>query len=425
MAALQDRRIIELVQRARLAMAIGRLDEAARIWDQVLTLAPDFAEALLFHGQQRLQRGDARGARDLLLRAVAAAPKDAVVAVNLSFAQRALGDDTGEMAALSTALAADPYCYPALIAKGALLERTGHRRQASGVYRDALKIVPSDERLVPALRSAVAHARILVQENVEELDSFLEKKLSHIRVKYGQTQFKRFDEAKDAVTGRKKIYTAEPSLLNFPQLPAIPFYDHNLFPWLPDVEAQTDTIREELLLLLRKRKEGFKPYVNYPPGFPLNQWEELNNSPRWSVLYLWEHGRKHEDYCAACPRTVAALENVPLTAIQEIAPDVMFSALDPHSRIPPHNGVTNARLIVHIPLIIPERCGFRVANDVREWKVGEGWVFDDSIEHEAWNDSDLLRVILIFEIWHPALSEAERELASALISAYFEYEAEK
>jgi len=71
----------------------------------------------------------------------------------------------------------------------------------------------------------------------------------------------------------------------------------------------------------------------------------------------------------------------------------MFSLLAPHTRIPSHYGDTNARLVGHLPLILPGNCRFRVGNEIREWRYGEAWLFDDTIEHEAWNDSDEVRVI--------------------------------
>jgi aspartyl/asparaginyl beta-hydroxylase (cupin superfamily) len=95
-------------------------------------------------------------------------------------------------------------------------------------------------------------------------------------------------------------------------------------------------------------------------------------------------------------------------------PVAMFSLLKPKTRIPPHCGVSNARLVAHLPLIVPPGCGFRVGNDTREWVPGKAWVFDDTVEHEAWNDSAQLRVILMFDIWHPQLSSAERALVSAM-----------
>ena len=95
----------------------------------------------------------------------------------------------------------------------------------------------------------------------------------------------------------------------------------------------------------------------------------------------------------------------------------MFSVLQPKTRIPPHTGVSNTRLVVHLALVVPPRCGFRVGNETREWRAGHAWVFDDTIEHEAWNDSDLTRTVLIFDIWSPFLSEMERELVRRVTAA--------
>jgi aspartyl/asparaginyl beta-hydroxylase (cupin superfamily) len=108
------------------------------------------------------------------------------------------------------------------------------------------------------------------------------------------------------------------------------------------------------------------------------------------------------------------LAQLPLCDIPHYAPGAFFSVLTPHTRLPPHSGTTNTRSIVHLPLLIPEGCGFRVGANVRTWKKGSAWVFDDSIEHEAWNDSDETRIILIFDIWNPLLSAAERDLVRAL-----------
>ena len=95
----------------------------------------------------------------------------------------------------------------------------------------------------------------------------------------------------------------------------------------------------------------------------------------------------------------------------------MFSLLAPQTTIPPHVGVANFRLLCHLPLIIPGKCWFRVGEQVREWRPGTAWVFDDSIEHEAKNESDLLRIIMIFDIWHPDLSLAEQQAIAAAVGA--------
>jgi aspartyl/asparaginyl beta-hydroxylase (cupin superfamily) len=191
------------------------------------------------------------------------------------------------------------------------------------------------------------------------------------------------------------------------------FFARDDFPWLDPVEAATDAIRDEFLAVL-EAEQGFTPYLTYASDQPLNQWAELNNSPRWSAYHLLEAGRLNEANAARCPRTMAALGHAPQPDQPGRTPVAMFSLLKPKTRIPPHCGVSNVRLVTHLPLIVPGGCGFRVGNDTREWVPGKAWVFDDTIEHEAWNDSDKLRVILMFDIWHPHLSSAERTLISAM-----------
>jgi aspartyl/asparaginyl beta-hydroxylase (cupin superfamily) len=95
----------------------------------------------------------------------------------------------------------------------------------------------------------------------------------------------------------------------------------------------------------------------------------------------------------------------------------MFSLLAPGTSIPPHVGVNNARLVCHLPLVVPEGCWFRVGAETRCWKRGEALVFDDTIEHEAVNPTDQLRVMLIFDIWHPDIAPIERQAITALIEA--------
>jgi aspartyl/asparaginyl beta-hydroxylase (cupin superfamily) len=168
---------------------------------------------------------------------------------------------------------------------------------------------------------------------------------------------------------------------------------------------------------MSERADDFAPYIAYPAGAPVNQWGELNHSRRWSTFFLWKDGARQDAACALCPETAALLERLPMARQPGFAPTAMFSALEPRTRIPRHTGSSNVRLIVHLPLVLPGPAGFRVGNETREWEVGRAWVFDDTIEHEAWNDADETRVILIFDIWNPLLSEAERELITAMMAA--------
>jgi aspartyl/asparaginyl beta-hydroxylase (cupin superfamily) len=231
----------------------------------------------------------------------------------------------------------------------------------------------------------------------------------------------RFDRCLDRVLGRRRIYTPEPTAMLFPYLRNYEFYDRELFPWLEALESATDLIREELLGVLSGDQQGIEPYIAFNESLPLRQWRDLNHSRRWSAYFLWNQGRREEAHLARCPRTAAALAALPQVDIPGRGPTAFFSILDAHTTIPPHSGVTNARLTVHLPLIVPPGCRFRVGGEIREWRAGSAWVFDDTIEHEAWNDSDAPRAILIFDVWHPELTALERDLLRETIAALAEY----
>ena len=140
--------------------------------------------------------------------------------------------------------------------------------------------------------------------------------------------------------------------------------------------------RGELLNVLADGQEGLEPYV--AEAMPHARWRELNNSRRWGVFYLWKAGAPVAENLARRPKTAEALKAWPQCDLLRTGPTAVFSILDAKTRIPPHVGVNNARLIVHLPLLAPPGCGFRVGGETRSWEPGKAFVFDDSIEHEAW-----------------------------------------
>jgi len=213
----------------------------------------------------------------------------------------------------------------------------------------------------------------------------------------------------DRLCGLRKIYSPQPVGGHFPFLPNYEFFDERLFPWLGQLEAATELIRSEFLALWEDGGAP-APYVAFPEGAPVNQWQELNHSSKWGAYWLWRDGVRQDDCIAKCPGTASLMESLPLLHLPGKGPTVMFSILEPHTRIPPHTGSTNIRGTVHLPLIVPEGCAFRVGGETRAWEEGKAWVFDDTIEHEAWNDSDQTRVILIFDCWNPYLTEIERDV---------------
>jgi aspartate beta-hydroxylase len=145
-------------------------------------------------------------------------------------------------------------------------------------------------------------------------------------------------------------------------------------------------------------------------GTPQNKWTELSDSNRWDAAYLWKYGERKAAIADKCPATMTALDAIPRFEAPGRGPTAFFSLLRPNTRIPPHTGVSNTRTIIHLPLIVPEGCGFRVGGETREWVPGTAFGFDDTIEHEAWNGSNKLRGILIFDVWNPHIGEEERML---------------
>ena len=114
---------------------------------------------------------------------------------------------------------------------------------------------------------------------------------------------------------------------------------------------------------------------------------------------------------------MALLARLPQPHVTGAGPNAMFSLLAPGAHIPPHTGITNSRLVCHLPLIVPEGCWFRVGDETRLWQRGKAWVFDDTVDHEAMNPSAELRVVMIFDILHPALDPAEKAGIKAVIEA--------
>jgi aspartyl/asparaginyl beta-hydroxylase (cupin superfamily) len=207
----------------------------------------------------------------------------------------------------------------------------------------------------------------------------------------------------------------------FPHLPALEFHERRDFPWLDSIEAAADDIRSELMDVLADGPATLQPYVELGEGVPLNQWRELNHSRRWGVYFLWKTGVAFPDHLARCRRTVAALAEWPGWDVPGCGPTAMFSVLDAGTQIPPHTGVNNTRLVVHLPLVVPPGCAFRVGAERREWHPGKALVFDDTFEHEARNDSDVPRAVLILDCWNPSVSEAERELVRSTVRGITEY----
>lgn len=360
--------------------------------------------------------GRVADARRLLEAAVVETPERAEAWLKLAAMCRASGDLDAGLAAVSRALAVDPLDFSALLSKAVMLERMGRGGEAGQAYGHALAQRPRAEAIPAGLAAAVAHAEAAWRRHQEQSVAQLRAAVP------GDTALdpdarRRIDRFCTNFARVTKPYAQEPSHFHYPGLPPVEFHDRSHFPWLEALEAGTAEVRGELEALLASEAAELVPYVQYPDDVPLAQWRALNWSREWTAIHLLQNGRRIERNARHCPRTLALLAGVPQPDVPGRCPNAMFSLLAPKTRIPAHTGVANTRLVCHLPLIVPPGCGFRVGAETRVWVPGEAFVFDDTIEHEAWNDSREPRAVLIFDVWPWALSAAERSAVAAVMAA--------
>lgn len=179
------------------------------------------------------------------------------------------------------------------------------------------------------------------------------------------------------------------------------FYEADDFPFLKQLSNNVNILREELLQLIGQKKTD-----HWQTVFPEYVHSEEQGS--WQTFTFLFFCIRFAGNAELCPETTKLIAQVP----EIISCD--YSRLKANTRILPHKGFTKTVLRCHLPLLVPDetKCGIRVGNEVRSWKEGELLVFDDSFEHEAWNDSDHERIVLMFDIPNPAWGYSANEIAN-------------
>ena len=350
-------------------------------------------------------------------------PLNVIRWINLAAVHRVGGRFGAALEALDKGLTAAPRDFFALLMRASILDRQGDR-SGPEAYGIALAQEPVGVELDLPTQHAVQRAKLVHKKYLESLREHL-----HICMRAAQSDCTASEKSKlaafvdDSLRLRKRFHQ-EPLQFYYPGLPSITFYERSFFPWLQDFEECSRAISEDLHNIVGKDLDGFIPYVDYDESLPLDQWKELNRNPDWGAFHLIKGGKVIDSNARRCPRTMSALALLPQPNVPELGPAALFSALKPHTHIPPHHGISNTRLLVHLPLIVPEQCGFRVGNETRSWNAGSAFVFDDTIEHEAWNKSDQIRIILIADVWSPFLTASEKNAIAACMGAVGHFPAE-
>ncbi|KAM6411739.1 aspartyl/asparaginyl beta-hydroxylase isoform 14-T14 [Pluvialis apricaria] len=169
------------------------------------------------------------------------------------------------------------------------------------------------------------------------------------------------------------------------------------------LEKNWKLIRDEGLAVMDKKRSLFLP-----------EDENLREKGDWSQFTLWQQGRKNENACKSVPKTCALLERFP-EATGCRRGQIKYSIMHPGTHVWPHTGPTNCRLRMHLGLVIPkEGCRIRCAQENRTWEEGKVLIFDDSFEHEVWQDAENYRLIFIVDVWHPELTAQQRRTLPAI-----------
>jgi len=412
---------------ARLGEALreGRDTEAEAIAGTILARSPGHAPTLAALSLRARLRGDFERACAWARAGLGHNPCSSLLLFHLGAAHEAAGEWADAESSLRSAIESDPDNALARFWLGGVLRQRGEREQAISAWMQALAC---GERtgFLRAMSNGPGEVRQRIEAAQEAVrtarSTVLDDALRPLRERHGAAALGRIERAFAGYFGGEAPQSTrplqQPSFLFVPGLPDKPWWERQTFPHFAAIEAQTDAIRDELLQVLAD-EDGLAPYVDMPDDAPAApMWRTLNRSPQWSGYHLYRHGERIEEHARRCPRTMAALDALPLLRIPGHGPEALFSVLRPGTHIPPHTGVINGRLTVHLPLIVPPDCGaLAVAREPREWREGECLAFDDSYVHEAWNRSAHTRVVLIFDAWNPDLSVAEREALSAGIAA--------
>ncbi|WP_321489671.1 aspartyl/asparaginyl beta-hydroxylase domain-containing protein [uncultured Hyphomonas sp.] len=312
-----------------------------------------------------------------------------------------------------------PHDLGSLLLLGDVRHAAGKTQDASRAYTAAMQAMQlGNGQVAPGYQQGVQRAQARLAEYARGYDAFIESELPKAK------RSKRFDQSVDILLGKSGIYLQQPTKYYFPGLPQIQFYDTSEFDWVSGLEAKTADIKRELMAVLSDHA-AFKPYLERDNSQPNVKSHELVGNDDWSAFYLWKDGERVEENCARCPVTAAAFDNIPLDRLPGQAPSVLFSLLKPGAQIPPHHGLINTRLICHLPVLVPGPAWLRVGNEVHHWQEGKVCIFDDSVEHEAKNEADQTRVVLLFDIWRPELSLQEREEVTKFLGAISAYSGEK
>jgi hypothetical protein len=370
--------------------------------------------ALIAEADRAAASGNLPRAIELLEQAGTAESDQPELWLKLASLRRAAGQPAKALDAVNRALVVAELDFMALTMRANLLEKL-NPEGAGEAWAHALAQRPTG-KLPPQLTQALAKGEAIRDAWIAEREAKLDAATGVARAGADEDEAARISRFQSNVLRKTRPYHSQPTHFAFPGLVEREFHARCDHPWLATVEAATGALAAELGAVMTAERAELVPYIQYGEHEAMAQWRDLNQNRDWTAIHLIRNGETVEANARHCPNAMALMSGLPQPDIPGAGPNAMFSLLAPHTTIPPHVGVNNTRLVCHLPLVVPEGCWFRVGAETRHWQQGEAFVFDDTIEHEAANPSDQLRVVFIFDVWHPGLSEVEREAVRRVIA---------
>ena len=357
-------------------------------------------------------------------RCIAMSPDSPAFHFNLGTARELGGELPAAIKAYLAAWKLNPKDGRLALFAGAALAAAGRREEAAALFSLGDDVDPAVRRAKDRLDVDAE-----IRRRSETADRVMREFFTHLHEQsvadYERLVSERGQEPPDVSRVRRAIWVQthdapfafrtpdqRPSLFYMPDLPAMPVTPRALLSWAPAIEARTAEVREEYLAVIALGS-AHAPYVDARTRAPI--WQELRGKLDWSSLHLYKVGEE-TSFARLFPKTLAMLEAAEVVRIEGRPVELFFSRLKPGTHIPPHFGIANNRITIHLPLIVPGECEIRVGDARHAWREGELFAFDDSFEHEAWNRAASDRVVLIFEAHHPDLSTAERAAIEHSIS---------
>ena len=397
----------------------------------MLAAWPSSVETQYALAQLSMQRADAARAAYWLNRCAELRPGDHDLRLELASTLAASGDSVNAIAELRTIVREDSGAFSAWLLLGELLTLRGSHIDGLKAKQQALSQAQvrgewRTENSIPQhMRSLVLQAAASVREGKCEL---FYASYEGVRQEYGSGALSRVDRALAGYLGSESSLPPDPrqrpKFFFFPGLPPGPYHDPFLQPWAKALQQSFAGIREEAIRVWTEDQQ-FDPFLALSQGARMEDY--LTNSsgkPSWEAFFFYRHGERFDANHARCPNTSALLESVELCRVENQAPEVCFSVLSAGTHILPHYGVTNTRLVMHLPLVVPGECALNILGDGGEhhWREGELMMFDDTFQHEAWNRSATPRIILLMDCWNPHLTGIEQKAVKQLVETISAFE---